>query len=815
MHSWIDASPDRQDTAVARTRASSSVAPARATAVHETAPDVGPAANAPRAGHHFANIAILAPLATNAYRPTVQTKLSVSQPDDPYEREADQVAEKVMRMPEPASSSANGADDGDGGEERLIQTKPVSSMITPLMNNTTRIFSKCVACEAEERAQGDAENNAPDQDKSNMSVEESPTQLKAVQNKRNQTDADGVAPNIENTINRRLGQGRAIPESARSFFEPRFDHDFSKVRIHDDAAANDVAHTLQAQAFTRGHDVFFRAGSYQPHTPGGRQLLAHELTHTVQQGATPPLAAHIPGAKSGDHALQSTISRTPSAQHIIHRRVATATLEGNAEQSDDVTDQVASESDNDPERGRKFTRRVVSEPADRQAPLAANMHAPLPPTQRNSTLNTPDDGNAPGPGAASAPASGRESPPPPEAAIKDASVDEASGSPAPPVKNPSPDATPGDARTTELQQASMALKSATEAALHAAPEGEAAADGQTKGTATDVEPVTEGASEVAATVAQETPTGAKGAAVAANASFETHLAEVNRLRLTPIRFMSGYMAQPGDPQDAMRRNRAMTLAKNFIGNIAQRVAGVVGATEETIARMLATLTDTQAAIDADTENETKALSVDANAARKRTRAQGAYTHKHIEAKSTAVASGAEVAAKGATARADAAHKLAKEEVDKQAKDQRKNIDNRYTLAKIETWQVGLRARSKAHARGARRSEVLLAQRNGESTVLDGPLHDNRLEARAEAAITVSNEYGKSFEASGLEQADKVADSKPEVMAKVSEISGQATTGLRDQLKQINDGIAGFEQDAKQRATNTAKQMCTATSTQVQ
>ena len=82
------------------------------------------------------------------------------------------------------------------------------------------------------------------------------------------------------------GAGEPLPESAKAFFEPRFNHDFSGVRVHTDARANAAARQVDALAYTLGRDIVFGAGMYKPETPEGKQLLAHELTHVVQQGGS-------------------------------------------------------------------------------------------------------------------------------------------------------------------------------------------------------------------------------------------------------------------------------------------------------------------------------------------------------------------------------------------------------------------------------------------------------------------------------------------------------------------------------------------------
>lgn len=80
--------------------------------------------------------------------------------------------------------------------------------------------------------------------------------------------------------------GWPMDAASRTFMESRFGQDFSQVRIHTDAEANESAHSLNALAYTVGHDVVFAAGQYAPDTSAGRHLLAHELTHVLQQRST-------------------------------------------------------------------------------------------------------------------------------------------------------------------------------------------------------------------------------------------------------------------------------------------------------------------------------------------------------------------------------------------------------------------------------------------------------------------------------------------------------------------------------------------------
>jgi hypothetical protein len=77
--------------------------------------------------------------------------------------------------------------------------------------------------------------------------------------------------------------GQPLDPATRAFFEPRFEHDFSHVRVHSDAKAAESARSVNALAFTVGQNIHFGAGEYHPESLGGMRLLAHELAHTVQQ----------------------------------------------------------------------------------------------------------------------------------------------------------------------------------------------------------------------------------------------------------------------------------------------------------------------------------------------------------------------------------------------------------------------------------------------------------------------------------------------------------------------------------------------------
>jgi hypothetical protein len=98
----------------------------------------------------------------------------------------------------------------------------------------------------------------------------------------NQTELRAVPPIVHDVLR---SPGQPLDLAARAFMEPRFGHDFSQVRVHSDARAAESARAVNALAYTVGRDIVVSPGAFRPETTAGRRLLAHELTHTIQQGA--------------------------------------------------------------------------------------------------------------------------------------------------------------------------------------------------------------------------------------------------------------------------------------------------------------------------------------------------------------------------------------------------------------------------------------------------------------------------------------------------------------------------------------------------
>ena len=169
-----------------------------------------------------------APCGNQAALRRLQAKLKIGPVNDPLEHEADRVADQVMRAPAPGAA---------------------------LASTTPQVSRKCAGCADEERVQ---------------KKEAGP-----------QAAADQAPASVHELLR---SPGHSLDSATRAYFEPHFGQDFTNVRVHTDASAAQSAREVNAHAYTVGRDIAFDSGRFAPGSQDGRRLIAHELTHVVQQG---------------------------------------------------------------------------------------------------------------------------------------------------------------------------------------------------------------------------------------------------------------------------------------------------------------------------------------------------------------------------------------------------------------------------------------------------------------------------------------------------------------------------------------------------
>ena len=212
-------------------------------------------------GHDFTDIPIHSTPPSLQTSHLVQPKLMINAPGDSNEREADQVAEQVMQTPEP--------------EQKNSTESAVNEYSRAVVRN-------------------------------------------GLQRKDDGSDVSGgmAAPaDVHQVLS---SGGSQLDPSVRAYMEPRFGRDFGGVRVHTDNRAAESARGINARAYTQGNNVVFGEGQYAPDTAEGKRLIAHELTHVVQQGSAGPSAVGNVGRAR---------KVTPNAAtHRIQRDIAEAKL---------------------------------------------------------------------------------------------------------------------------------------------------------------------------------------------------------------------------------------------------------------------------------------------------------------------------------------------------------------------------------------------------------------------------------------------------------------------------------------------------------
>lgn len=263
---------------------------------------------------------------TSFFSPTgIQPKLTIGQPNDKYEIEADTMADKVVqRLSDPSSveptsnvvqtkcATCDQEEKLQKKEEEIsdkgveLQRKPIfeSNAEQPIdtdiqakllnthlpsvaTNKKSIVQTKCAACNEKEKLQKKEEDVEADEEiqtKMNTSdMDSPPEEVEGIQAK-SEGIQKGSTPDLQGQLNSSKGGGNSLSADVQSSMGSAFGADFSNVRIHTGGEAVQMNKELGAQAFTHGSDIYFNEGKYDANSNSGKHLLAHELTHTIQQG---------------------------------------------------------------------------------------------------------------------------------------------------------------------------------------------------------------------------------------------------------------------------------------------------------------------------------------------------------------------------------------------------------------------------------------------------------------------------------------------------------------------------------------------------
>jgi len=231
----------------------------------------------------------------------LQPKLTIGEPGDKYEVEADRIAKDVVQR-------INSTDN------QVVQNQEQSTELVKQGQNfwLSRMSIKQPDYQPvpkHPRLQMKLSKQEPGEIQEPTLDQQTNTQVQPLIQRVN-IGGMAASADVETGIQRARGSGQPLTDSIREPMEQAFGADFSSVRIHADSQADQLNQSIQAKAFTTGQDVFFRQGVYEPGSRGGQELIAHELTHVVQQNDSviQPISSKIYKYQNGISFLQREIN---------------------------------------------------------------------------------------------------------------------------------------------------------------------------------------------------------------------------------------------------------------------------------------------------------------------------------------------------------------------------------------------------------------------------------------------------------------------------------------------------------------------------
>ncbi len=631
-------------------------------------------APAPRVGYR----AVAAGAAARVFR-----GVTVSSPDDAAEREADQVADEVLRMPNP----------GPGGRVR------------PAMSGSPGQIRRQVDPEGPADVRRREDKREPDE----LLRKPEGAQERA-------GGAEEPGDDLAGELDRRRGGGEPLAPSVRSYFEPRFGRDLGHVRLHTDPDAGRMARQVHADAFTDGADVYFAPGHYAPTTAAGRRLLAHELTHTVQ----PPDA-------------------TGSVLRQIRRQAAPAELPVGVDDAQGPATAPAPEAGPEPEH-RQFVE----------------LRAPEKVEERPATTSPPG---------------------------------------APPGRVADQEAEIGKGKA-DLATVAQRLRAVADQ-----PDDRPDQTGEEAG-----------AGAVSAGAAPGGPGVAARPGGNPQAPLDGAAAEALTLGTMPMGFAARPAERSSDPSvsDPARRMRAgaESLGSRFLRRNASVARSLVDVARTAAPRTAAAAEGAKAAIDAAVATDAATLRAHVQAQRVRARREAATAVARITTGRAEAVKEIEAAADTAVAAVDRSHAAVLQTLSTLERGQVTSVDGLYATWDGSFRRVGVEVGAEAKAIGQAKADDWRGEKNGESSILDGPIDDNRLEARADAAVKVVEAYDGGLRAEADKQADAVQAGKPAVRQEVARAATETRTAVTEHHRAIRDAMLAARGRAVAQADDTAKRLTT-------
>ena len=678
----------------------------------------------------------------------IQAKLSIGQPNDKYEQEADQVAAKVMRMPERELEE----------EDNTLQAKP------------------------------------------DIQAKE---------------DALAVPENFESQLGHHKGGGRPLSDETRAYMEPRFGADFSNVRVHE---APTLASGIQAKAFTHGQDIYFNSGKYNPGSSSGKELLAHELTHTIQQ--TGGIKSKLEDKEQAPIDKVNTdfpVQRLCSECGEKRERIQAKEFPGaRTESVDNKVESPSSGLSNETSTSDENLSDAKGETEDSQK----NKSQEDSDRTQNVEIASPDHG----------------------AKLEEANSEDISESNADllsKVVNPkgsveeiqSPVETDTEEDTGSVQDGEENTSTQVDASV---PEAQALEKVQSEEGTENLDPAGKADAAGPETVAEKEESVTEAAGT--QNELQAMGTEVTELAGNGISFALPELPSPVNESNSTDANplnesvdvnaaiaiqsQANNMANSFLTNAVGQIQSVTGLAQIIPGRIRATSESAKASIMAAIEQQKAA--VNAQIAQQRTqanaKAQAAISHIEGQYQTTTTA----ITQNTATAREqiEAEYTKASQLIDERESSQLPRLDELYLQAFDKYRAAGTKIGDEAQNRANQKADEYQSKVRDpkvDDDFWDGPLTDNRNEARANAAREVGKQYREALIEEASKQADASQNGKPKDIDLIHQIATQSRETLQNQRQQYLAGLANAEQqalaqaqEAKASLINTVNQSLNAT-----
>ncbi len=710
---------------------------------------------------------------------------------------------------------------------------------------------------------------------------ESPSVNLGLTDKAASSDASDALPLLNNVLQ---SEGQPLETPTRTAMEARFGHDFSQIRIFADEQAAASADAFNADAYTFGPRIVFGPGEYNPETPDGQALIAHELAHVVQQTYSPPaaplsggLALSQPGdtaEQSADQLAAAALDGGPSARLGTPAANAPSLVASAAPTT--IQRKVTSTPSSDDEELRRRLQRPAAEPAaadgaaadpalpntaaaeptlaeaDPDATAAASATttpAPAPAAQPSvdttalaaeTASGAAADGateQLPAPAVASADEADRAAEPSPTPADQGASADHPQGEAAiteRASKSPTPTDSPAQTSAAETFQAAAASELQTlKAATQVLPLGAPAAPGN-RLTLSAIPEAQQLQEALAANAAPPELTGidpavqaraaaAAQAAEAASAALAATESDAAAVATTEVQFAEPEPAAgPGLPifrqvaepvedealfideaELAERRAAASGMVSGFLASAAGR-AQTLTALGQTLPFQLLPLAETaKTTLLAGVTTQQALLAEQLGQLRSQAERAAQSARDQITQQYDAAVSAIQSATTTARDQISAAYTATLDALSEREQTQLDQITQLYTQADSDYRALGVTVGGEALAIGQEEAANYRAGRiNRDDSFLDGPLTDNRCEARADAAMKVAQGYNDGLIAEANAQADHARQGQSQDIATVQSLVSQSRESLDAQHRATLESLVAMEQQALSQAADT-------------